>query len=238
MKKGFTIIEMIIVLVIFSILLCIVYPHMKGYVDTTKMVTLRADFNTIHDAIYCAIIEYENKTNESLPLPKQNFYDDRKNKKSDYSIFLTTYTGFYNNPNNEFHKKMKDFFHTLEEFYPINAKLYLHTHNYSNIINKLNCLIPFHFSMKEKEFLMALPSNYFSSTNDDSLNINNSNNNTYITLPSGFEIKLKYVSTDTDDSTYVVGFVYNNETLNVAHIIIANKGYISIDGGELIKIIE
>ncbi len=257
---------MIIILSILGILISLLYPYAKSYIETAKITKLRADFHTVYDSIYNGIIEHENKIKATFPVSNYYSYQYRNkyNNIPKYEFFITTDTGgeinLYNNSVVEYHEKMESFFHTLKDFYPDNAKLYLNGHgktgdediysspyvsssyfdfklggrNYSKIINELDYLIPaknyYNFSDEGNEFLLHTPFNWMFE--------NYYPNGISLTLSLDLTLNLNYPVKDNDRNTYVMGLVYDITNQNVAHIIIANEGYICIDCGELIKVIK
>ncbi|MFV0440525.1 MAG: prepilin-type N-terminal cleavage/methylation domain-containing protein [Lachnospirales bacterium] len=69
-KKGFTLVELIVVIAIIIILAALAVPRVTKYVDDAKYAQIAADFRTIHNAAAAAEVEFlaENGTYDNLVL--------------------------------------------------------------------------------------------------------------------------------------------------------------------------
>ncbi|MCR4638445.1 type II secretion system protein [Ruminococcus sp.] len=64
-KKGFTLIELIVVIAIIGVLAAILVPAMLGYVRKSKISSANSAANTLQKAINTALVEYDEETEEA-----------------------------------------------------------------------------------------------------------------------------------------------------------------------------
>ncbi|WP_303836726.1 prepilin-type N-terminal cleavage/methylation domain-containing protein [Ruminococcus flavefaciens] len=67
-KKGFTLIELIVVIAIIGVLAAILVPAMLGYVKKSKVSSANSAANTLQKAINTALIEIDEETEEAAKI--------------------------------------------------------------------------------------------------------------------------------------------------------------------------
>jgi type IV pilus assembly protein PilA len=71
-KKGFTLIELIVVIAIIGVLAAILVPAMLGYVKKSKVSSANSAANTLQKAINTALVEIDEETEEASAIESFN----------------------------------------------------------------------------------------------------------------------------------------------------------------------
>ncbi len=239
-RKGFTLIEMMIVIAIVGLLLVMLTPALKGYVETTKKTRLHANFESVHDGMRSV-----------LAAEGESFYWLNKSGNIRYASFngfsqlWSTESGevFEDNPENE------SFLKKVNEFMPKNAKILLKNSNgefkMPDYMLKYDC-----FHQQDTTEIGAYYGEFVAI--DDTLDtVELYEDETFedlgyynvYTRNDGESISIIAKNLDDDPDTYSVIFVpkadytnnngvYKYSTEDV-DIIILNEGYYTVNGGEL-----
>ncbi len=221
--KGFTLIEMIIVMAIIGILISILQPAVKGYLETARKVQLDASFNTTYKGIRGAVEAYES-SNREFPV----YYPPVISPSTPGENTVFSYNGTYYSAAaiqadaGQFLGLTK----SIGDYLPEGISIVCSTQLSQDIRD-----LPF---VQESGGLDA-------SGGMEAMHIDLATK----PFPNGFPLMPLYASgklyglvstSDDDETTYSVAFIYAEGTNLVSHIILANEGYYSIDGGEIIKV--
>ncbi len=218
MKKGYTLIELMIVIAVVSILLIIIYPVSKNYIDIAKKTTLQNNFNSIYDAIWIGINTYE----EPFPIAANSPQDLNINTGKNTLSFNGIIDGI--TIRNE--ENFTDLFSVMGSFLPTSTKL---------AINDV-------LSSELRQFPFTFDANSSNNTGDF-FNISTKYaNSSYLNLDDFYHIDALnneygiYYINDNDADTYTLAFIYESQTNILKHIVLVNENYICIDGGKMIFI--
>ena len=86
-KKGFTLIELIVVIAIIGVLAAILVPSMLGYVKKSKISSANSAASSLQKAINTALIEIDEETEEGSDIT-----DIERAGKTDNAVTLGTFT--------------------------------------------------------------------------------------------------------------------------------------------------
>lgn len=78
-KKGFTLIELIVVIAIIGVLAAILVPAMLGYVRKSKITTANTTAKSIYNAFNTALVDLDTIDAEGVKLEDSKDWDDGKN---------------------------------------------------------------------------------------------------------------------------------------------------------------
>ncbi len=232
-NKGFTLIEMIIVITIIGLLLVILTPLLKGYSEAVKKTQLRNDFNAVHDGVRSSLIAY-NQEGDYFPWSQSDpFYSS-----SIPGVLLLT--------NGETLK----WYTKLNEFFPKSASLNLQSvgsgYGSSTKVDEILAL----------DFVNELPftaeSVYLTkATNTDSNYVYTNEKNEHFGLkiifpldddPNTYTLIFVPKSTDKNDFAYILpegDFPEHYPRLyELEAIVLVNEGYYSINGGPLVELTD
>ncbi len=233
-KKGFTLMEMIIVIGIIGLLLIFLIPSIKGYAKTTKTAVLRADFENVYKAMDSALIA----EGESF-----SWYTEGTNAGLSFSTFGGIMPDYITTAQDNFLKNINDFM-------PKNAKiLIVDEMNIPSYISKYDCF--YSQGLMNADFV----GENFGFLNEMNIvdrvelyegeNIEDFGYNAFYTRDDGETIGVTFLNCDDDSSTYSVIFVHNGDyteedgvwkySTTDVDIILFNEGYYTVNGGELIE---
>lgn len=115
-KKGFTLIELIVVIAIIGVLAAMLVPTMLGYVKKSKISAANTVASSIYKAINTAMIEF---SEEDKPLPTGEISFDC----SSGSYATTDWTGIDSGIQSIFKSKLTNYFADIKKVKKINAKI-------------------------------------------------------------------------------------------------------------------
>ncbi len=115
-RKGFTLIELIVVIAIIGVLAAMLVPTMLGYVRKSKISAANSVATSVHKAINTAMIEF---SEEDKPLPTGEISFDCSASTYD----ATNWTGVDSGVQSIFKSKLTNYFGDVKKVRKIKAKI-------------------------------------------------------------------------------------------------------------------
>ncbi len=218
-SKPFTTLEKITVV---AIIFFILYFFVTFYIDKTKN-DFETKFYNVYQSVVLGIENYEKEFPTYHPIEEIESGTDRITFSFNFSQ-MYTYDFWIKNAE----KNYENLLLKIYEFLPDNTYFAVNERFYKTLRNlpfTVTSRTPTPFGQKQVGDYLDVVSSEIS-INDDCPTVTLSDNN-YV---------IHYGINDKDSSTYTLAFVYEHKTNNVQHIVLANDGCVSIDGGTPIRI--
>ncbi len=215
-RKGFSLIEIMIVVAVITLLFSLITPALKGYVEYNKKVKLNAGFQSVYQGVSAAIYSEGDSfpwINTLTPRDSRGLsfnslygnYDFGLNEEKYYDNVVETEDGW--TYDEYFVRSTDETFHFLEKlatYMPKDSKL-LWSNHYFPSINYIDFLFPYFEITPPEHYWRAntncVYSNLYSSPPDSPYNFDYRELSNY-TRSDGEEIYIRFFEPDDDPDTY------------------------------------
>lgn len=216
-QKGFSLIEIMIVLAIIGLLISFFSPLVKGYMESVKMNNLRAEFNLVYDAVNHCIISYD----DDFPSPYELTTGVFAFASADY------------NSKSIVSQPTINFFSSLGEFLPEGTMINLTSTSSADLLNMSH--INEVSTTQERVYLEDSSSSW-----PPNLPFNSSSGTTYyiVSNPNDTDPNTYSIILVPKDPTPIIAnssdplFTYDCAEMD---IIVVNENFCLINGGDLIR---